>query len=93
MVAGVRTTLTIEDRIAKALRALAHRSGKPFKRVVNETLQAGLAARETPAKTRPYRVKPVSLGGVEAGIDLAKVLRLADALEDDEIARRLELRK
>jgi hypothetical protein len=27
------------------------------------------------------------------GIDLTKALRLADALEDDEIARKLELRK
>jgi hypothetical protein len=89
----MRTTLTIDDRIAKALKTLAHRSGKPFKRVVNETLQAGLAAGAAPAKTRAYRVKAVSLGGVMPGIDLTKALRLADALEDDEIARKLELRK
>jgi hypothetical protein len=89
----MRTTLTIDDRIAKALKAIAHRSGKPFKRVVNETLQAGLAAGQAPAKARPYRIKPVSLGGVLPGIDLTKALRLADALEDDEIARKLELRK
>jgi hypothetical protein len=89
----MRTTLTIDDRIAKALKALAHRSGKPFTRVVNETLQAGLAVGGAPVKPRPYRVKPVSLGGVVPGIDLTKVLRLADALEDDEIARKLELRK
>ena len=89
----MRTTLTLDDRVAKALKALAHRSGKPFKRVVNETLQAGLAAAEAPAKARRYRVKPVSLGGVVPGIDLTKALRLADALEDDEIARKLELRK
>ena len=89
----MRTTLTIDDRIAKALKALAHRSGKPFKRVVNETLQAGLAVGEAPVKPRPYRVKPVSLGGVAPGIDLTKVRRLTDALEDGEIARKLELRK
>ncbi|MGH7332978.1 MAG: DUF2191 domain-containing protein [Candidatus Rokuibacteriota bacterium] len=89
----MRTTLTIDDRIAKALKALAHRSGKPFKRVVNETLQAGLAAGEAPARARPYRVKPVSLGGVVPGVDLTKALRLADALDDSEMARKLELRK
>ena len=88
----MRTTLTLDDRVAKALKALAHRSGKPFKQVVNETLQAGLIARETP-KPRPYRLKPVSLGGVSPGIDLNKALRLAAALEDEEIARELELRK
>ena len=89
----MRTTLTIDDRIAKALKALAHRSGKPFKRVVNETLQAGLAAGEVAPKARRYRVQAVSLGGVMPGIDLTKALRLADALEDDEIARKLGLRK
>jgi hypothetical protein len=89
----MRTTLTIDDQIAKALKALAHRSGKPFKKVVNETLQAGLNVGSAPSAARPYRVKPVSLGGVHPGIDVLKALRLADALEDDEIARKLELRK
>jgi len=88
----MRTTLTVDDRIAKALKALAHRTGKPFKQVVNETLQAGLAARNAP-KPKPYRIKPVSLGGVASGADLNKALRLAAALEDDEITRKLELRK
>ena len=89
----MRTTLTIDDRIAKALKALAHRTGKPFKRVVNETLQAGLATADTPPKARPYRIKPVSMGGVLPGIDLTKALGLADALEDAEIVREIELRK
>jgi hypothetical protein len=89
----MRTTLTIDDRIAKALKALAHRSGKPFKQIVNEILQAGLASREAPPKARPYRLKPASLGGVLPGIDLTKALRLAATLEDEEIARKLELRK
>jgi hypothetical protein len=89
----MRTTLTIDDRIAKQLKALAYRSGKPFKQVVNETLEAGIAGRETATRGRPYRVKPASLGGVVPGIDLTKALRLAASLEDEEIARKLELRK
>lgn len=89
----MRTTLTIDDRLARLLKSLAHRSGKPFKQVINETLEAGLAAREAPARARPYRVKPASLGGVVPGVDLTKALRLAAALEDEEIARKLELRK
>jgi hypothetical protein len=88
----MRTTLTLDDRIAKALKALAHRSGKPFKQVVNETLRAGLAVKDAP-KPRAYRLTPVSLGGVLPGIDINKALRLAAALEDEEIARELELRK
>jgi hypothetical protein len=88
----MRTTLTIDDRIAKALKAVAHRTGKPFKQIVNETLQAGLAARDAP-KPKAYRLKPVSLGGPLPGINIEKALRLSAALEDDEIAREIELRK
>ena len=40
----MRTTLTIGDHIARTLKDLAHRSGKPFKQIVNETLHAGLSA-------------------------------------------------
>lgn len=89
----MRTTLTLDERIAKALKDAAHRTGKPFKQIVNETLRAGLVAGHAPAKARRYRVKPASLGGVMPGIDLRKALRLADALEDEEMARKLALRK
>jgi hypothetical protein len=88
----MRTTLTLDDRLAKALKALAHRTGKPFKQVVNETLQKGLVAAETP-KPRPYRLTPVALGGPMPGVNIDKALRLSAALEDDEIARELDLRK
>ncbi len=89
----MRTTLTLDEQIAKALKNAAHRTGKPFKQVVNETLRAGLAADHATAKARPYRLKTVSLGGVVGGVSLEKALQLADALEDEELARKLHLRK
>ena len=89
----MRTTLTIEDAIAEALKETAYRSQKSFKEVVNETLRVGLATKRAPAKVKLYKVKPVSLGGVMPGVDLDKALRLSDAIEDDEIARKLLLRK
>ena len=88
----MRTTLTLDDDLAAALRKEAQRSGRPLKRIVNEALRAGLAARRAKAPRR-YRLGPVSLGGVVPGIDLDKALRLADALEDEALARKLELRK
>jgi hypothetical protein len=88
----MRTTLTIDDDVAGALRDLAHRSRRPFKEVVNETLRAGLSAKRSP-KPKPYRVKPASLGEVLPGINLDKALALADALEDQEIAAKMEQRK
>jgi hypothetical protein len=84
--------LTLENDLARALREEARRSGQPLKRIVNETLRVGLAARRSPAARR-YRLTPVSLGGVVPGIDLDKALRLAEALEDEGTARKLELRK
>ncbi len=89
----MRTTLIIDDRIARLLKSLARRSGKPFKQVIKDTLEAGLAAREALARARPYRVKPSSFGGVAPGVDLTKALCLAATLEDEEIARKLELRR
>ena len=89
----MRTTLTLEERLARSLKEIAHRSGKPFKQVVNETLEAGLSARKAPPRARRYRLKPASLGQPLPGIDLDKALQLADALEDVEIARKIELRK
>jgi len=89
----MRTTLTIEDRIARDLKQLAHRSGKPFKVVVNETLQAGLAAGQMRPKAKRYRLRTVSLGDVQRGVDLDKALALSDSLEDEELAQKMELRK
>ena len=88
----MRTTLTIEDKVAKALEELAHRSGKSFKQVVNETLKRGLVASRSTRK-EPYREKPTRLGEARAGYDLTKALSLAAALEDEEILRKIEQRK
>jgi hypothetical protein len=84
--------LTLEKDLALALREEARRTGRPLKRIVNEALRAGLAARKAPPPRR-YRLTPVSLGGVVPGVDINKALRLAEALEDEAIARKLEMRK
>jgi len=88
----MRTTLTIDDQLSQALREAAHRSGKPFKQVVNEALRKGLNALEHPP-AKSYKMKPASLGKVRPGINLDKALALADGLEDAAIVAELELRK
>lgn len=89
----MRSTLTIDDKIAEQLKEIAHQSGQTYKQVVNDTLRAGLASRKVRAKSQPYKLKPASLGEPQAGYDLTKALELADHLEDSEIARKLEQRK
>jgi hypothetical protein len=88
----MRTTLTIDDTIARALKELAQRSDKPFKQVVNETLRAGLSA-PAARRSKRYKVKPAALGGVLLGVDLDKALALADTIEDQELAAKMRLRK
>lgn len=89
----MRTTITLDDDVFNRLKEAAHRTGKPFKQVVNETLRRGISANDAPPKVRRYRLDPSSLGGEMPGIDLDRALRLADALEDETIARKLEARK
>jgi hypothetical protein len=88
----MRTTLTLDDEIAALLKEEAHRANLPMKQVVNEAIRAGLsrAGRRRPKR---YRLKTAHLGGPLPGIDLDRALRLSDALEDAEIARKLELKK
>ena len=85
----VRTTLTLEDDVAARLKELARERGISFKEAVNETLRTGLGA---PRRSRRYRL-PTHDMGVRPGIDLDHALRLAAALEDEQIMHELELRK
>jgi len=87
-----RTTLTLEPDLARMLRQRAHESNRSFKDVVNEAIRTGLSLARPPRR-RAYRLKATHLGGVRPGIDLDKALQLAAALEDAEIARKLEMRK
>ena len=84
--------MTLDPDVAADLKRRARRSGKPFRQVLNDAVRAGLRSQDAPP-TRPYRLTPVSTGGVLPGIDLDRALRLADALEDEAVARKLELRK
>jgi hypothetical protein len=88
----MRTTLTIDDDLMKALKAAAHRDGVPLKRLVNQALRKGLDALEGSAPGKPYRCPTFALGEPTAW-NLDKALAIADALEDEEIVRELELRK
>ena len=89
----MRTTLTIEDALAKQLKDIVHRSGKSFEEVVNDALRAGIRARRFARASKPYRLGPEAMGNVCNRLNLDKALGLADRLEDEELARKLRLRK
>ena len=84
----MRTTLTIDDDVAAALKALARNSGKTFKAVVNEVMRKGLMTGEKPAPDRePFRVASVRRGFLP-GIDPLKLNQLVDELEADDFLER-----
>lgn len=56
----MRTTLTLDDDVAKLLEKEQRRSGSSFKQVVNHFLRLGLTAKQAPRK--PFKVTPINLG-------------------------------
>lgn len=85
----MRTTIDLDPDVNAHLRALARQRGVPLRVVINDALRA--SAHPSSAEA-PY-VLPTRRLGIRPGVDLDKALALAGQLEDDEIARKLELRK
>lgn len=80
----MRTTVTLDHDVQRLLKEAAHRSGRPFKQVLNDAVRAGLktATRAAP----PFKQPVFSLG--RAKVDLTKAGALAADLEDrDAIAK------
>lgn len=90
MMHSMRTTVTLDDDVAAAVQRLAAERGLSFKAALNSVLRSGLAAGST--SSRPY-VVPARPMGLRPDVALDKALRLAGELEDDEITRKLDLRK
>ncbi len=81
----MRTTLTLDEDIADALKERARLLDKSFKQVVNEILRRGLSP--APQEDRPvFRVKPIC-GGLRPGIDPLKLNQLYDQLETEDFLR------
>jgi hypothetical protein len=88
----VRTTLTLDDALLKELKKIAHREGVPLKLVVNRAIRAGIRQLEATPTRRAYRVPTFAMGAALVP-SLDKSLAIAAALEDEEVARELSLRK
>jgi len=88
----MRTTIRVEDELFERLKEQAQKENVSLSRVINRTLKAGLQAGGTGRPKRPiYRERPQALGTPRVSLD--KALALAAALEDEEISRKLALRK
>ncbi len=86
----MRTTVTLDPDVEAKLRDAVRERGVSFKVAINDAVRAGLNG-PTAAPQR-FRMTTSPLG-VRPGINLDKALTLAGEMEDEEILRKLELRK
>jgi hypothetical protein len=75
----VRTTLSLDDDVARLLDKESRRSGASFKEVVNHFLRLGLTASKLPAR-KPFSVAPRRLG-LPPGLTYDNIEQLLDVLE------------
>jgi hypothetical protein len=86
----VRTTVTLDPDVEALIRATMRERGLSFKEALNSALRAGLTTAK-PGKRR-FVQRTFSLGAEET-FRWDKALATADAIEDEELARKLSLRK
>lgn len=85
----MRTTLTLESDVASKLKQEMRRRGEGMKAVVNQALRKGLGLAPVEEAPPPFEVCPHSFG-FRPGIDLDRLNQLADELEAEEAARKLQ---
>jgi hypothetical protein len=88
----MRTTITIDDSLMVKLKEEAFKSGLPLKRVINQRLELGLRAENGSTPKRRVVIKTYAMGN-PSSLNLDKALEIAATLEDDEILRKMEMRK
>ncbi|MEV0851263.1 MULTISPECIES: antitoxin [Nocardia] len=84
----MRTTVTLDPDVAALIAKRMRETGASFKKALNDAVRATLSSRPTRTEVRLPRRK---LGAPT--VDLDKALQLAASLEDEEIVRKLEMRK
>ena len=78
----MRTTLTLDDDLARALKQRAKLLDQPFKQVVNDTLRRGLSPASGEARSRPFRVRPIS-SPYAPGVDPLRLKELVNELDNE----------
>jgi hypothetical protein len=85
MLICMRTTLNLDDRLVKDVKARAVEQGRTFTSLVEEALRALIDERETPAAHR-IELPTWAGGGLLPGVDLDDHDGLRDVLEADDDA-------
>jgi hypothetical protein len=86
----MRMTVTLDPDVQILIRRAMKERGVSFKEALNSALRAGL--RETKPRQTPFVQKTLALG-VEQLLRWDKALAASDAMEDEELSRKLSLRR
>ena len=86
----MRTTVTLDPDVEARLRKVMRERGLSFKAALNAAIRAGLSSART--APRPFTQRTFNLG-LKPGVSLTQALQLAGDIEDEEILRKMELRK
>jgi len=87
----MRTTVTLDPDTERMVRALMRERGISFKHALNDAIRAGLAPVK-PAAARKFTQKTFPLGA-EQNFRWDKAHAVASSIEDEELSRKLSLRK
>jgi polynucleotide 5'-kinase involved in rRNA processing len=86
----MRTTVTIDEDVARLLRQAMHRGRQSFKETLNRALRRGLTQPDLPTTPPPRFVVKARPMGLKPGIDPTSLNKLAADLEDAEFIRKIE---
>jgi predicted transcriptional regulator len=87
----MRTTIRLDDDLARALKEQAQRERLSFASAVNRAIRQGLSKSKSQPKRKKFRQRTYNMG--VPLVDLTKASALAAALEDEEIIAKLALGK
>lgn len=91
MIANVRTTVTLDPDVERLIRDAMKERSISFKEALNEAARLGLRGNDR-KRTRKFVQKTFRMGeGQDFRWD--KALAAADAIEDEELNRKLSVRK
>jgi hypothetical protein len=87
----VRTTVTLDPDVERLLRTAMRERVISFKEALNQALRAGLTPAQ-PSRKKRLQQRTFSMGA-ERYFRWEKALAVAEAMEDEELVRKLALRK
>jgi hypothetical protein len=86
----MRTTVTLDPDVERLIKTEMRERGVSFKQALNDAIRSG---RKAQAKRRKRFVQQTFSLGKEQNFRWDKALAAADAIEDEELIRKLALRK